>query len=108
GILSIAVAGSLAFGDTTAVTIMLTFALLGLALEAGGYPLAPVVLGLVLGPILETSLRRALLISDFNPMALVATPISATLLLLAAAFFLGAILTNIWRHRRTTAEPPAR
>ncbi|WP_436639602.1 tripartite tricarboxylate transporter permease [Microbaculum sp. FT89] len=98
GILSIAVAGSLAYGDATAAAIMLVFALLGLVMEAGRYPLAPVVLGLVLGPIVETSLRRALLMSDFDPSALVATPIAAGLLLLAAVFFFGPILTALWRR----------
>ncbi|MCF3936158.1 tripartite tricarboxylate transporter permease [Acuticoccus sp. M5D2P5] len=100
GILSIAVAGSLAYGDTTAVMIMLIFAVLGLALEAGGYPLAPVVLGLVLGPIVETSMRRALLMSDFDPFIFVESPIAAGLILIALAFFVGPLIAGPLRRLR--------
>ena len=85
-ILSVSVIGSLAFGDVNSVAVMLAFALLGLALEAARYPLAPVVLGLVLGPIIESSLRRALLMTDFDFTALLARPITAALLAVALLF----------------------
>ena len=41
---------------------------------------APVVVGLILGPIAESQLRRALAISLGDPMTLVQSPMSATLL----------------------------
>ena len=50
-----------------------------------GYPLAPVVVGLILGPMAEQQLRRALAISQGDPMALVQSPISVALLLFSAA-----------------------
>lgn len=92
GILSISVTGALAFGDTNMVMIMLCFAVLGMVLEALEYPLAPIVLGLVLGPIVETSLRRALLISDYDPWVFFERPISAALLAVAALFFVAPIV----------------
>jgi TctA family transporter len=46
-------------------------------------PPAPLLLGLVLGPVLEENLRRALLISRGNPWVFVQRPISAGLLALA-------------------------
>ena len=46
-------------------------------------PPAPLLLGLVLGPVLEENLRRALLISRGDPMVFVQRPISLALLLLA-------------------------
>lgn len=42
--------------------------------------IAPVVVGLIIGPIAESQLRRALAISLGDPMTLLQSPISATLL----------------------------
>ncbi len=50
-----------------------------------GYPIAPVVVGLILGPLAEQQLRRALAISQGDPTVLVNSPICIVLLLLAAA-----------------------
>ncbi|MCY3827774.1 MAG: tripartite tricarboxylate transporter permease, partial [Rhodospirillaceae bacterium] len=58
--------------------------------------MAPVVLGLVLGPMVETNLRNALTANDMDATVFVTRPIAA--LLLAAAVF-----TIFWtwrRHRR--------
>jgi putative tricarboxylic transport membrane protein len=49
----------------------------------GDAPCAPVVVGLILGPIAESRLRRALAISFGDPMALLQSPISATRLVVA-------------------------
>jgi putative tricarboxylic transport membrane protein len=105
GILSISVIGSLAFGDINAVMVMLAFALVGLALEAFDYPLAPVVLGLVLGPIVEFSLRRALLMSDFDFVVIVQRPITGVLLSLALLFITAPLWRLLWL--RTFGSPNA-
>jgi putative tricarboxylic transport membrane protein len=47
------------------------------------YPIAPVVVGLILGPMAESQLRRALSISLGDPLALVQSPVAATLLALS-------------------------
>jgi putative tricarboxylic transport membrane protein len=47
------------------------------------YPIAPVVVGLILGPVAEAQLRRALSISLGDPAVLLRSPISATLLAIA-------------------------
>jgi putative tricarboxylic transport membrane protein len=65
------------------VWIMLAFGLFGFYLRKYDFPLTPIILGLVLGPIAEASLRRAMLISDNDPLFLVQRPISALLLVLA-------------------------
>lgn len=89
GILSVCVIGSLAYGDADAAMVMLVFACIGLALEAGGYPLAPVILGLVLAPIIEVSLRRALIMEGFDIVAVVSQPLAATILFAALALLVG-------------------
>jgi len=45
---------------------------------------APMLLGLIIGPMMEEYLRRALLLSDADPMVFVQRPVSATMLALAA------------------------
>ena len=107
GILSVCVIGSLAYGDTDAATLMLVFACVGLVLEAGKYPLAPVILGLVLAPIIEVSLRRALIMEGFDLLAVVTQPLAAMILLIAHIFLVGpwaarAVATA--RHGRSTPK----
>ncbi len=65
--------------------MLLAFGLLGYLLRRFGYPIAPVVVGLILGPLAEQQLRRALAISQGDPTVLVHSPIAIVLLLLAAA-----------------------
>mgnify|MGYP006289473823 CR=1 FL=1 len=84
GIIIFCVAGVFAvrnnFGD---IWIMMGFAILGFFMEKFNYPLAPLILGVVLGPIVEKNLRQVMIISDGSPIGLVSTPLSAVLIILA-------------------------
>ena len=60
---------------------------------------APLLLGFVLGPLMEVSLRRALLIARGDPMVFLERPISATLLALCAVLLLLIILPAARRGR---------
>ena len=60
---------------------------------------APLVLGFVLGPMLEENFRRAMLISGGDMSAFVTRPISAALLVIAL-FLLAALLSPAIRARR--------
>ncbi len=64
------------------------FGLLGYGLRRFGYPIAPVVVGLILGPMAEQQLRRALAITQGDPSILAGSAISITILLLALFMFL--------------------
>jgi putative tricarboxylic transport membrane protein len=72
-----------------------------LLLKLGCEP-APLVLGLVLGPMMEEYLRRALLISLGDPAVLLASPISAGFLI-AAAVLLASIAVPAIRSQREAA-----
>ncbi|MGO2110422.1 MAG: tripartite tricarboxylate transporter permease [Pseudoclavibacter sp.] len=68
------------------VVLMFAFGLLGLLMRRFGFPPGPVVLGLILGPLAEGNLRRALLIDSFggvftSPIALVLLAVSVLALL---------------------------
>jgi putative tricarboxylic transport membrane protein len=75
------------------------FGLLGYILIKCGCEPAPLLLGFVLGPLLEENLRRALIISRGDPSVFVSRPISAVLLLLAVGALIIAVLPAIRRRR---------
>jgi putative tricarboxylic transport membrane protein len=62
--------------------------LAGYAMRVYDFPIAPVLLGMILGPMAETQLRRALAIGQGSPWALVTTPLSTALLGLSLAVLL--------------------
>ena len=72
---------------------------LGYALIRWGCEAAPLLLGFVLGPMLEENLRRAMIISRGDPSVFVTRPISAVLLLLAATALVVSVLPAIRRKR---------
>lgn len=85
GILMFATLGTIGVNPSPVeLTMLLIFGFLGYGLRLYGYPIAPVVVGLILGPMAEQQLRRALAISQGDWTTLVSTPLSATLLALAA------------------------
>ena len=85
GILTFATLGTIGANPSTfELGTLLAFGLLGYVLRLFGYPIAPVVVGLILGPLAEQQLRRALAISQGDPTVLVHTPIAVILLILAA------------------------
>jgi len=61
---------------------------------------APLLLGFVLGPLLEEHLRRAMIISRGDPMVFLERPISATLLGLALLAVIIAVLPSIKSKRK--------
>jgi putative tricarboxylic transport membrane protein len=84
GILVFATMGTIAAKPQVIELSMLAlFGVLGFLMRRFDYPIAPVVVGLILGPVAESQLRRALSISLGDPLVLVQSPISATLLTIA-------------------------
>ncbi|MNT60637.1 Tripartite tricarboxylate transporter TctA family protein [compost metagenome] len=60
---------------------------------------APLLLGFVLGPLLEENLRRAMILSRGDPSTFVTRPISAILLLIAAMVLLVVFLPSVKAKR---------
>jgi putative tricarboxylic transport membrane protein len=63
--------------------VMVAAGVVGFLLRMDGYPLAPMVLGLILGPIAEENLRRSLELSDGSWDIIYTSPIAMLILLLA-------------------------
>ncbi len=75
------------------------FGIVGYLLIRFGCEPAPLLLGFVLGPLLEEHLRRAMIISRGDPMIFIERPISATLLGLAVLAVVIAVLPSIRKKR---------
>jgi putative tricarboxylic transport membrane protein len=81
GILVFATLGTIGSNPSSfQLGLLLAFGLLGYMLRRFHYPIAPVVVGFILGPMAELPLRRALQNSRGDPMILISSPISITLL----------------------------
>ena len=78
------------------VWVLLGFGIVGYFLEKFKYPLAPLVLGFILGPSAELQLRRGLTYSNGDLTPLVTDPVSLIFLLLAAVI----LLLPFWQQRR--------
>lgn len=87
------------------VIIMLLMAILGFFLKVYDFPYGPLVLGLLLGGIIEKNIRTALVISRGDWSYFVTRPISLTLLILIiVSFLLPAIVRYIKRKRSAASE----
>lgn len=83
-IIAISIFGVYAVQVTTFdIFLLLGFGVLGYLLAAHDFPLAPLVLGLVLGPMIENNMRRALTASNGDFLVFIEKPISFVLLIAA-------------------------
>jgi putative tricarboxylic transport membrane protein len=90
-------------GSTFHLGLMLMFGVVGYLLRRTGYELAPLVLGFVLGPLLEVNIRRSLIAGDGDWSYLLTRPLALACLLLAAALIVGAALPAIRERRAVLA-----
>ena len=74
-------------GNLADAWFALFFGLVGFFMLRRGYPLAPAVLGLILGPMVEMNYRRALALSSGSHTVFLESPISLVLLVLAFVSF---------------------
>jgi putative tricarboxylic transport membrane protein len=88
--------------STFDVGVMIGFGIFGYLLRKGGFPAAPLILAMILGPILERSLQQAMISSGGDPMIFVERPMSAALLAVAALVALTPLIAIM---RNGTAKP---
>ncbi len=85
------------------VVTMAAAGLLGFVMRRRGFEPAPLILGFILGPLMEQYLRRALAIARGDPVAMVSNPTTAGLMLVAVAL----TLFVVWRGYRRARKPAA-
>lgn len=86
-------------GNAFDVGLMALFGVLGYIFKKADFPLAPAVLTLILGPLMEKNLRRALEMSQGDFGIFLERPITAVLLALAALVLLYPVFTSVFRRR---------
>jgi putative tricarboxylic transport membrane protein len=79
---------------------MLIFGVIGYVFKKLDYPLAPLVLALVLGDMAENALRQSLIMSQGSLMIFLNRPISGVITAVAIFFFILPLLTPWWRKIR--------
>ena len=79
------------------LTLLAALGMAGYMFRCFSVPVAPALIGLILGPMAELQLRRALAISQGDPLVLLSSPVSAGLLLVAALM----LLIPIWRATKS-------
>ena len=85
------------------VGVTIVFGGLGFVMRLYGYPAAPLVLALVLGPMLEKALRQSLQMSLGSPEIFVTRPISALILAFAALALVYPLISGMRSRRRSRA-----
>ena len=81
------------------VWLMALFGLFGYVCAKLDLEPAPMLLGFIIGPMMEEYLRRALLLSHSDPLVFVQRPISATMLALAVAAMVAVMLPALRKKR---------
>jgi putative tricarboxylic transport membrane protein len=95
-ILVLCVVGAYALGNTMAtVYVLLACGVLGYLMVKGGLPLAPLILGVILGDQIELNLVRSIM-TDSDPWLFLTRPISGGLLAASVA----SMAFAFWQHRR--------
>jgi TctA family transporter len=82
------------------VTVMLVAGLVAYLLEANRFPIAPAILGVVLGGMLEENFITSMIKSDGHLAAFVERPIAAGLALLTAVVWFAPAVMKLARGRR--------
>jgi len=86
------------------VYVMLAFGLMGYVFTKFDIPLAPIILALVLGPLAETSLRRALIISRGSYLIFVTKPLSLVFILISVASLVMSLSKQNKKYTKLSVE----
>jgi putative tricarboxylic transport membrane protein len=92
--------------NTSSFEIYLTalFGIFGFVCMQLGFPLAPMLLGYVLGPMMEENLRRAMLMAGGDPSVFVRRPISLAFIIATVLILLVMVLPAVRKRRLEIAE----
>ena len=94
-------------GSMIDIWYMLVFGVIGYVFKKLDYPLAPLVLALVLGDLAENALRQSLIMSQGSLLIFLNRPISGAITAVALFFFALPLITPYWRRLRGRAVAPA-
>src|SRR3569833_2215662 len=100
--------GSFAIGNNMfGVVTVAAFGIIGNVMEENGYPVAAMVLGIVMGTMIEQSFVTSLIKSDGSILPFVERPVAAILAAMASGALIRPLLVWIWRKARGTSPAAA-
>jgi putative tricarboxylic transport membrane protein len=100
GILVLASAGAYSVNRSVFdVALLYVIGWIGYLMRRRTIPIAPAIIGLILGPMAEQQIRRALAIAGGSPAVLFTRPVSAVLLVAAALLVCAPLIRRVWRRR---------
>ncbi len=113
GVIIVASIGTFATNNAAFdLVIMVGAGFLGWGLRVLGFPLAPLIIGFVLGPMVEVNFKQALIVYGTNPYVFIERPIATVLLLMTAGVLLYPWLLHVigqrFNGRRKAAEAAQR
>ncbi|MCW8087756.1 tripartite tricarboxylate transporter permease [Sabulicella glaciei] len=101
GILVFATVGTYGISNSiTDLVLLYVIGTIGMFMRRYDFPVAPVVIGMILGPMAEQALRQALTISQGDWSVFLTRPVSLAILLIAVLGLVGPRLWVAWRVRR--------
>ena len=105
-IVALCIVGAYAINNSiTDVWVMIVFGLIGYLLRKMGFPPAPVVLGLILGPIAEEGLRQSISLAQGNVLGYyLSRPISVILMVLILLAIFSPLLIQYFKGRSSEGE----
>jgi putative tricarboxylic transport membrane protein len=105
GILVFATIGSYGISQSY-VDLLLLYLVggMGFLMRRYDFPTAPVIIGMILGPLAEQNFRQAMTISQGDMTVFLTRPLSATLLAIAAIALVLPMIIAAWQRNRVTAE----
>jgi len=108
GILVFATLGTYSLSNSVVDLIALyIIGFIGFLMRRHGFPVAPAVIGMILGPMAESQFRRALAISQGDYSVFVTRPLSLTLLIISVLALVLPSLIGMLARRRAKARAAA-
>jgi TctA family transporter len=107
-ILVLCMVGAFAINNTVfGVTIMLVLGVVAFVMEENGFPVAPAILGLVLGTMIERNFMQSMIKAEGNLLAFFERPIAATLGVVTIAIWLFVVVGALRGRRRARSVAAA-
>ena len=108
-ILMFCMVGAFAINNTVfGITVMLVLGIVAYLMEENGFPVAPAILGIVLGGMVEDNFMASMIKADGSMLGFFSRPIAATLGVIAIMLWLTPIIAALWKQYRRMRSPTVR
>lgn len=98
-ILIFCMVGAFAINNTVfGITVMLILGVLAYFMEENGFPVAPAILGIVLGAMVEDNFMASMIKADGSVLGFFSRPIAATLGVITILLWLAPLILSLWRR----------